>query len=48
MWIKIIIITFLIVIFSIFLIPLYVVIVMSQKWDWEQIKKIYWLWWTQD
>lgn len=47
-WIKIFLITILIIIFSLFLIPLYVILLLTKKWDWNQIKKIYSIWWNHE
>lgn len=45
MWIKVFIITVLVVTFSLFLVPMTVVVMITKQWDWQQIKKIYEVWW---
>ena len=41
MLIKTIILTTLVILFSLLLVPIYVVVMTSQKWIWKEIKKIY-------
>lgn len=33
---------------SILLVPLTVYLMWYKKWDWEQIKTLYWIWFTDD